>query len=121
MTRKTESLQARLAGLLLDTFAALPLRADHTLGSLIGHIATLVPSRIRHVTRRNLALCFPAMSEQGRRELERQSLIETGKTLTEVGPLWRWPRERLLEIVCETPGLERVERARAEGHGIILL
>ncbi|MEW6693207.1 MAG: lysophospholipid acyltransferase family protein [Pseudomonadota bacterium] len=121
MSREAEARQTRLANLLLDAFAALPLPLNHALGSLIGRIAAYVPSRMRHVTRRNLALCFPAMSEQERRKLERQSLIETGKTLTEVGPLWRWPRERLLEIVRETPGLELVEQARAEGHGIILL
>ncbi|MEF3193274.1 MAG: lysophospholipid acyltransferase family protein [Halothiobacillaceae bacterium] len=121
MNRKAEARQIRLANLLLDAFAALPLPLNHALGNLIGRIAAHIPSRMRHITRRNLALCFPAMSEQERRKLERQSLIETGKTLTEVGPLWRWPRERLLEIVRETPGLELVERARAEGHGIILL
>jgi len=121
MSREAKSRQLRLASLLLDIFAALPLRADHALGSLIGRIAALVPSRMRHVTRRNLALCFPTMSERERRRLERQSLIETGKTLTEVGPLWRWPRDCLLDIIRETPGLEAVERARAEGHGVILL
>ncbi|MEW5973431.1 MAG: lysophospholipid acyltransferase family protein [Pseudomonadota bacterium] len=121
MSRETESRQTRLANLLLDAFAALPLPLNHALGNLIGRIAALIPSRMRHVTRRNLALCFPAMSAQERRKLERQSLIETGKTLTEIGPLWRWPRDRLLEIVRETPGLDAVERARADGHGVILL
>ena len=121
MSREAKSRLTRQAHLLLDAFAALPLRANQALGSLFGRIATLVPSRMRHVTRRNLALCFPAMSARERLRLERQSLIETGKTLTEVGPLWRWPRERLLGIVRETPGLELVEQAREEGHGIILL
>lgn len=121
MSRAEESRQTRILRLLLAAFATLPLRADHALGSLIGRIAALVPSRMRHVTRRNLALCFPAMSEQERRRLERQSLIETGKTLTEAGPLWRWPRERLLGIIRDTPGLDAVEQARAEGHGVILL
>lgn len=114
-------MNARLANLLLDAFAALPLRANHAIGSFIGWVAGRVENRSRHVTRRNLALCFPDMSEAERTRLERQSLIETGKTLTEAGPLWRWPRERLLEIPRETPGLDAVEQARADGHGIILL
>ncbi|MGK0673843.1 MAG: lysophospholipid acyltransferase family protein [Halothiobacillaceae bacterium] len=121
MSQAAETRQTRLANLLLDAFATLPLPLNHALGGLIGRIAAHIPNRLRHVTRQNLALCFPAMSAQERRRLERQSLIETGKTLTEVGPLWRWPRERLLEIVRETPGLELVEQTRAEGHGIILL
>lgn len=114
-------MSARFANLLLDAFAALPLRANQALGTLIGWMATLVPSRMRHVTQRNIALCFPDMSDVERKKLERQSLIETGKTLTEAGPLWRWSRERLLDITAETRGLEAVEQARAEGHGIILL
>lgn len=114
-------MSAQVAKLLLDAFAALPLRVNHALGAFIGWLARFIPSRMRHVTRRNLALCFPDMSEAERRRLERRSLIETGKTLTEAGPLWRWPRERLLGIIRETPGLEAVEQARADGHGIILL
>ncbi len=114
-------MSAQVAKLLLDAFAALPLRVNHALGAFIGWLASFIPSRMRHVTRRNLALCFPDMSEAERRRLERRSLIETGKTMTEAGPLWRWPRERLLGIIRETPGLEAVEQARADGHGIILL
>lgn len=121
MSPKSSARQARLALLLLDAFATLPLPLNHALGSLIGRIAAHVPSRMRHVTRRNLALCYPELSEAGRKKLERQILIETGKTLTEAGPLWRWPRERLLGLVRETPGLEAVEAARAQGLGVILL
>lgn len=114
-------MSARLAKLLLDAFAALPLRVNQALGAFIGWVATLVPSRMRHVTQRNIALCFPDMGKAERKRLERQSLIETGRTLTEAGPLWRWPREKLLEITRETPGLDAVEQARAESQGIIIL
>ncbi len=114
-------MSARFTNLLLDAFAALPLRVNQALGAFIGWVATLVPSRMRHVTQRNIALCFPDMGKAERKRLERQSLIETGRTLTEAGPLWRWPREKLLEITRETPGLDAVEQARAEGQGIIIL
>ncbi|MEW6444758.1 MAG: lysophospholipid acyltransferase family protein [Pseudomonadota bacterium] len=114
-------MSARRVGWLLNALAALPLRANHTLGAAIGWLASIVPSRMRHVTRCNLELCFPDMHTDERRRLEQQSLIETGKTLTEIGPFWRWPQGKLLETIRETPGLEAVEMARAEGYGVILL
>jgi len=99
----------------------LPLRAAHALGALIGLVAAVFPNRMREVTRRNLALCFPHMCLGERRQLERQSLIETGKTLCEAPLFWRKPRQTVLNLVRETPGIAAVHQAHAEGRGIVLL
>ncbi len=99
----------------------LSLPAAHAVGALIGWVATLVPNRMRQVTRRNLVLCFPQMSPRERQRLERQSLIETGKTLCEAPIFWRKPRESVLDLVRESPGIEGVHQAHAEGRGIVLL
>jgi KDO2-lipid IV(A) lauroyltransferase len=99
----------------------LSLPAVHAVGALIGLVASLVPNRMRQVTRRNLELCFPQWSAAERRRLERQSLIETGKTLCEAPIFWRKPRQTVLDLVRECPGIEAVHQAHAEGRGIVLL
>lgn len=99
----------------------LPLSIAHALGAMIGLVATLCPNRMRAVTRRNLELCFPQLSPHERRRLERQSLIETGKTLCEAPIFWRKSRQTVLDLVRETPGIAAVHRAHAEERGIILL
>ncbi len=106
---------------IIDLFALLPLPIAHALGAVIGLFAAVLPNRMRHVTRRNLELCYPQMSPRERRQLERQSLIETGKTLLEAPIIWRRSRERFLALVKESPGIEAVHQAHAEGRGIILL
>ncbi len=100
---------------------ALPLPLAHALGSLIGMIASVFPNRMRQVTRRNLELCFPHLSARERRALERRSLIETGKTLCEAPIFWHQPRDKVLALVRDTPGIEAVHQAHHEGRGIILL
>ena len=106
---------------LFSLAGVLPLSVAHALGALIGWVAAFIPNRMRQVTRRNLELCFPHMSQHERRRLERQSLMETGKTLCEAPIFWRKPRQAVLDMVRETPGIEAVHQAHAEGRGIILL
>ncbi|HES77154.1 MAG TPA: lipid A biosynthesis acyltransferase [bacterium] len=99
----------------------LSLPATHALGTLIGLVAAAFPNRMRQVTRRNLELCFPQHSVAERKRLERQSLIETGKTLCEAPIFWRKPRQTVLDLVRESPGIAAVQQAHSEGRGIVLL
>ena len=66
----------------------LPLRANHFLGSLIGKFIYHFNSDAKRVSIQNIALCFPELSQQERDALVKQSLIETGKGLTESGLVW---------------------------------
>jgi len=66
----------------------LPLRANHFFGALIGKFIYFVNSDAKRVSIQNIALCFPELSPQERDALVKQSLIETGKSLTESGLLW---------------------------------
>ena len=100
---------------------SLPLPAAHALGTFIGLVAARFPNRMRQVTRRNLELCFPDLSLRERRKLERQSLIETGKTLCEAPIFWRKPRQSVLDLVLDSPGIEAVHQAHSDGRGIVLL
>src|SRR5690606_28150487 len=74
----------------------------------------------RGTTRNNLQRCFPDLDPRQRRRLARRSLVETGKTLTETGPLWCWPGEQALDLMQKVRGREWVDAALKEGRGLIL-
>jgi KDO2-lipid IV(A) lauroyltransferase len=79
----------------------------------------LVPNRSRDVTRINLKLCMPELAESERAQLERDSLMEAGRTMFELGALWNWERERVLALVREVRGVEALDEALREKRGVI--
>ncbi len=111
----------QLIRLILRLLALLPLPANHALGAFIGICLYWLPNKVKHITRINLALCLPEYNEQQRNTLLRKSLIETGKSATELGPLWLWKADKLLRHVkgIEHEGL--LHEAQEKQQGLIIL
>ena len=113
--------QTLLTGL-LRLIAALPLPLIHTLGAGIGWLLWRIPNAVRRLAARNLMLCFPELTPDERNDLLRRNLIETGKSFLELGPLWRWPGERVLRLVQGTvAGEETLAAAVRNQQGAILI
>ncbi|MGC9455947.1 MAG: lysophospholipid acyltransferase family protein [Halothiobacillaceae bacterium] len=112
--------RAALLGM-VRLFAALPMAASQRLGGLIGWMAWRTGRRVTRTSRQNIARCLPELTPKAREALVRESLIQTGKTLTETGPLWRWPMDRLQPLIREVVGREHLDQAMARGRGAILL
>jgi KDO2-lipid IV(A) lauroyltransferase len=106
---------------ILHCFALLPLRMNHLLGAWIGYILYFIKSRPYQVSLLNIKLCFPETSPSEQQLLVKKSLLEMGKTLTEMGPLWLWDPQRTLKLLVKFSGLEYLDKARSAGKGIILL
>jgi len=106
---------------LLALFAALSLKQDHRLGRWLGLLTWRLNGRMRRITEENIQRCLPEWDAASRTKLARDSLIETGKTITETGPIWRWPRERVERLVRDIVGWEHMEAALARGKGVIML
>jgi len=107
---------------LLRLLSWLPLSVNHSFGSLLGWLLYVIPhNRTRSVSATNLKLCFPDLDELEQDSLLRQSLIEAGKTLTELGALWHWKPERLRALIKEVSGEHILESALAQEKGIIIL
>jgi KDO2-lipid IV(A) lauroyltransferase len=100
--------------------AALPLPLLHAIGHLTGTLLSIIPNRLRSTTVRHIQACFPEMSRPAQRQLVRDSLIETAKTLTESGALWLRPAEQSLQLIRKVDGRERVDAALQKGRGVIL-
>jgi len=92
------------------------LRLGRGLGALMFHLAG---SR-RRIARRNLELCFPELSEARREQLLRENFASTGIAFFEMAMSWWWSRQRLARL-ARIEGLEHLQRAQAEGRGVILM
>ena len=107
---------------LLHLAARLPLPVAHGIGAALGWLLWRIPNAARRIAARNLALAFPEMTAGDRDRLLRQNLMETGKLLLELGPLWLWPGERVLVLVRGSVAGEDALVAAARGkRGAILL
>ena len=113
-------IKATLIKAILYLFAFLPLPLSHAIGSLTGTALAGLPGRTRDVVRTNIDLCFPERPAGERRRLVNTCLRETGKTIMESGALWLRPAKMALRLIRDVDGLEHVEAAQAQGHGIIL-
>ena len=118
---RRQVMRSALARALLQLCALLPLRAAHALGAGLGRLAARLPNKTRSVTLANVRRCFPDMPEQKRARLARHSLIETGRALTECGPLWLWHGLRVLGLVRRVSGEQQVIDALRRGKGLILV
>lgn len=112
-------MRAVLAKALLRFLSLLPLRVAHGLGALLGALFWWLPTGLRHVTTANVRRCFPELDINSQTALIRANLKETGKTLLEVGPLWFWEKQRLLDLFVQISGEEAVKKARSEQRGVI--
>lgn len=108
---------------LLRLCAALPLSRVHRLGAVFGWLLWRIPNnRPRRIAERNLALCFPEQSAAERNRLLRQSLMESGKSFLELGPLWLWPKKRVLKLIQGVVvGEEMFTAAVDQKQGVILI
>lgn len=112
--------RARLALWILRLFALLPLGLAQALGASVGLLLSVLPNSLRHVAQVNIDACFPDWPQAARKRLVRQSLMEDGKGLAEMGALWLWPNARILALVRDVRGGALVEQAVASGKGVII-
>ncbi len=68
----------------------------------------------------NLRLCYPHLPDSSRENLLRENLRETGKNLTELGPFWLWPRQRVSALIVEQFDRDIFDQAIAKNKGVIL-
>ncbi|CAN7642746.1 lipid A biosynthesis lauroyl acyltransferase [Aquipseudomonas alcaligenes] len=90
------------------------------LGRALGWLMLRVAGSRRHIVRRNLELCFPALSVAERKRLLRENFASTGIAFFEMAMSWWWPASRLRKL-AHIEGLEHLRQAQADGQGVILM
>lgn len=106
---------------LLKLMGLLPLKWVHRIGHFSGWLTWLIPNRSRQTTVTNINLCFPTQSEEWKRRMVKQSLIETGKTGLEAGIMWNRPGDEALRLLKTVHGEDRLVAAIESDRPLILL
>ena len=105
---------------LFHLLAKLSLPNNQRVGAFIGWLAIIFPNRNRHITQINIQRCFPELSKQQQHQLINKSLIETGKTTTEVASMWLWDKSKTLGSIQQVDGEELLSEAFKSKQGVIL-
>jgi KDO2-lipid IV(A) lauroyltransferase len=104
----------------LRIIGSLPFPVIYGLSSILGEIFyRIVPSRA-HITLLNIKLCFPQLDEKERKHMARRHFRLLVCSLLSIGTFWWSSRSRLQRIV-KLKGIEHLEHALTQGHGVILL
>ncbi|MFT5013169.1 MAG: KDO2-lipid IV(A) lauroyltransferase [Patiriisocius sp.] len=114
-------LKSYLYRILISLIGHLPLKVLRGLGHLIGTLLWLARSRMWLVTRENIARCYPGLDDRKQFLLSKESLRETGKTITETTYVWTQKVETLLALIGSVDGQPAVERALATNKGVIFV
>lgn len=105
---------------LIRGFAFLSLKNCHQIGRLFGWLIAVTPNRHHSVTTTNIQICFPEMSSAQQQQLIKNSLIEMGKTVTEISPMWQWNKRKLFRTIKSVQGEELLQQALKNKKGVIL-
>jgi Kdo2-lipid IVA lauroyltransferase/acyltransferase len=100
--------------------ARLPLRILVALGQAIGNLAFVVARSRRHITRVNLALCFPELDASAQQRLARDVFRHAGVSLCEQLVAWLNPRKPVARRFTVV-GADHLRAAAAEGRGVLLV
>jgi KDO2-lipid IV(A) lauroyltransferase len=107
----------RIALFLVWLLQFFPVKMIAAVGSAVGSVMFWLISERRHVTRVNLAKCFPQMPPEERERLARAHFRAFCRAMVEHGILWWSPRERIERLVR----LEGLEHLRPfDGKPVIL-
>jgi KDO2-lipid IV(A) lauroyltransferase len=114
-------MSANFISIISKALSWLPLRANQSLGALIGHISWLCHSSQRRITEANLIICYPNMPLDEVRLLARRSLVETGKQLTESAWIWHRPVAQTLSKHIVVRGKALLDEAILAGKGVVMI
>jgi len=114
-------LKGKVLVFFLKVLGRLPHAWAGWLGWQAGRLGWHLAGRARHVTERNLELCFPQMDPAQRQQLARDSMRETLQTAFEFAVDWSQPADKLLRLVTHAENEELLETAIQQGKGIVFI
>ncbi|MFK8031801.1 MAG: LpxL/LpxP family Kdo(2)-lipid IV(A) lauroyl/palmitoleoyl acyltransferase [Gammaproteobacteria bacterium] len=105
---------------LMRLSSLLPYRGLIFSGRQLGRLAYYAIPKRRRIAEQNISACFPELSDDEQNTLVKRHLQSIGVALMEISLAW-WGSEKKLASLTELDGLEHLQQAKAEGHGVVLL
>lgn len=96
-----------------------PMNTQYALGRLLGRFLYKAFGKRRHIVNVNLALCFPDKSQAERQAMAVEVFENSAIGIFETAMAW-WSKPQRFERLCQIEGLEHIQKAQAEGYGVLL-
>lgn len=90
------------------------------MGKALGMLSYTLAKRRRRITEKNIALCFPSLSEASQQTLCKQVFIENMQGLLETG-LGLWGNRAKLQEQVSIEGAEHMQQAYESNQGVIMV
>ena len=114
-------IQGALFKALVRFFSWFSLGMQQRIGAAIGWLLWRLPNSAKTVSAKNIEIAFPKLTQDAQAKLLKASLIETGKTFTELGAIWCWPQPKKLALIQRVEGAEKLAEAVKLGKGVMVL
>ena len=101
-------------------FSLITPRVSRHVAPVVASALWYLNSRRRHITRRNIELCYPGLDPRAQTKLARESLVHYVRNVFEAGILWYWSEQRMLDLFTEPSGKAVLDAAREAGKGVII-
>ena len=98
----------------------LPFKVQMYLGKLLGLLVYKYARSRRRIAEKNIALCFPDLSEDEQAKLVKDNIISLGRGVFDTGISWFWPQWRLRRII-DVKGLHNLVDQHAAGNGVLFI
>lgn len=106
--------------LILWLINLLPYRLKLSIGEGLGWVLYHLPNSRTQITRQNLQLCFPKLSEGEREQMVKATFVNFGAGIIESAMGW-WDSPGKVYGITESVGKEHLDQAIAQGKGVILI
>ena len=98
----------------------LPFGVQKKIGTALAYTLLFVSAKRRHVVQTNIRLCFPELSDSEQRAFVRDIFIANSIGFFEIASAW-WANPNTLADRFTVEGLEHIEAAKKDGHGVLLI
>lgn len=117
-----KQIKAVVAISVLGLMSLLPLTWAQSIGAFIGkRFAKKQNSNLFRITKKNIEICFPELNPEQQKMLVRSSLIETGKSFSEMGMSWFWSPSRTIKKIKQVNNEVLIDEGLKRGSGVILI
>ncbi len=98
----------------------LSLKTAHKWAALLARLVWRFSEKQRRIVSTNIQLCYPKLPEDEQNVMAQNALIETIKSMFELGIIWKKYPHKINDLVQNIHGLEHFEAAMAKDQGLLL-